>query len=378
MKKKWLGRIFLGRTEDGKQQYHWVGRFRTRRERDEAVARERVRIETEGCECKGCKAMGRKGVASSTAPTIATQINRYLAEYEERNRGSSLDTETSRLARLKADLGERPVDSIERPELKDWLAGRGAWEGSTSVPASHRQAIVSFFRWNVVEEGKLVTSPATGLNKRSKGRSEEPPPTEAEFEALVAACSVHGDYAPMMRAALVFSAYTLFRPSELYEVKETDIDFRRMRISKARRLYRGQVEEPKTGAKVTALTPPARDAILPILPGDGGYLFKNKSGDRLVGSTFNGYWREVLIAAGLDFDFYHATKHFGCWYMWTQLGMSERAIAALAGWKLDNIREILKLLGVYGHGEVGALNEVDKAFEGHERPGLRVVEGGRQ
>jgi integrase len=373
---RWQGRIFLGRDEDGKQQYHYVGRYRTRRERDDAVAKVRVEIEEKGCDCKGCKAMGCKGVAASTAPTIATQIKRYLADYDERNRSSSLETETSRLARLKDELGDRPVDSVDRPELKDWLAGRGTYKDKPPVPASHRQAIVSFFKWNVVEERKLTSSPATGLNPHSKGRSGEPPPTEEEFQRLIDACSVHDSYAPTMRATFQFSAFELVRPGEMYALREDHIDFKRMRINKSKRLYRGAEDAPKTGEKLIALTPPARDVIIPILPGDGGYVFRNKSGDRLVAATHHGYWREVLIEAGLDFDWYHATKHYGVWYMWRKLGLSEAAIAAQAGWKLSTV---VKMLETYGHGDVGALEEVDKAFDAAPKigPRLHVVEGGR-
>ena len=37
-RRTWNGRVYLGRDETGKQIYHWVGRFPTRRERDDAVA----------------------------------------------------------------------------------------------------------------------------------------------------------------------------------------------------------------------------------------------------------------------------------------------------------------------------------------------------
>jgi integrase len=62
-----------------------------------------------------------------------------------------------------------------------------------------------------------------------------------------------------MRAMFKFAAFTLMRPGELYELKWTDIDFKRNRIAKDRRVYRGEVAEPKTGAKVIALTPPGAE-----------------------------------------------------------------------------------------------------------------------
>ena len=76
-------------------------------------------------------------------------------------------------------------------------------------------------------------------------------------------------------------------------------------------------------------------------------------------ATMSGYWRQVLARAGLDFDFYHATKHYGVHYMWTTLDMSRRAIAAQAGWSIGTVD---KMLAIYGHGDVGALEEVDRAF----------------
>jgi hypothetical protein len=52
--------------------------------------------------------------------------------------------------------------------------------------------------------------------------------------------------------------------------------------------------------------------------------------------------------------------------------MSRRAIAAQASWSL---RAVDDLLAVYGHGDIGALDEVDAAFANH-KPDLRLVKGG--
>jgi hypothetical protein len=90
------------------------------------------------------------------------------------------------------------------------------------------------------------------------------------------------------------------------------------------------VDEPKTGPKLIALTPPARDAIIG-LPRTGRLVFTAKRGGRISQASLSLAWSQVLAAAGLDFHFYHATKHYGVHYMWTKLGMSRRAIAAQAG-----------------------------------------------
>jgi len=56
-------------------------------------------------------------------------------------------------------------------------------------------------------------------------------------------------------------------------------------------------------------------------------------------------------------------------YMWTKLRMSPRAIAAQAGWKVANAN---RMLAVYGHGEVGALREVDAASPPDDFPSREV------
>ena len=40
--KQFEGRLYLGRDESGREQYEWVGRFATVKERDEAVMRARL------------------------------------------------------------------------------------------------------------------------------------------------------------------------------------------------------------------------------------------------------------------------------------------------------------------------------------------------
>jgi integrase len=358
-RKRWTGRIYLGRDEDGKQIFHWVGRFDTRRERDEVVAEERIRLKRGG---------------SPDLPTCDEYVDRYLADYERRNRGSSLGTQTHRLRRFRKAFAGRALD-VPRAELKDWINAEGKWSGKKPVPPGDLPAIVSLYNYAIDEDDlSLERNPARKLSQRSKGRAEEPPPTEEEFQLLLSASSALKEYGKTMRALTLFAAYTLMRPSELYPLEWTDIDFEKMRIQKVRRLFRGTLDEPKTGPKTIALTPPARDAIM-VLPRDSHLVFVSKTGKRLSQPMMSGYWSTVLTRADLDFDFYLATKHYGVHYMWTKLEMSRRAIAAQAGWDVSTVD---KMLAVYGHGEIGALDEVDSAFAAADNvTPLRVVEGGK-
>lgn len=344
MAKKWHGRVYLGQDADGKQLIKWVGRFDTKRERDRAVAQARLELEQGG---------------RADLPTCDAYVDRYLAEYARTHKESSYGAAKQRLSRFRKDFAGYPLD-ISRAEAKDWVNGEGRWSLKGPVKVSIIPAVVALYNHAIDEDDlPLAKNPFRKLSRRSKGRSEEPPPTEEEFQKLLDACSVLGEHGRTVRAMTLFAAFSLMRPSELYGLEWADIDFEEMRIHKARRVYRGHVNEPKTGPKRISLTAPARDAILG-LPRDSRLVFTSKTGKRLSSSAMSVAWAKVCAKAGLDFDFYHATKHYGVHYMWTVLGMKPRAIAAQAGWSLKTVD---KMLAVYGHGDVGALDEVDAAFQ---------------
>ena len=98
-------------------------------------------------------------------------------------------------------------------------------------------------------------------------------------------------------------------------------------------------------------------------------MFKSKQGKRLAQPTLSGYWGKVLARAGIEFDFYLATKHYCVHYIHATLGLPPRVIAEQMGWTLAGT---LKLLAVYGHGDIGALEEIDRAFSANVRA-LRAV-----
>src|SRR5262249_55157058 len=152
------------------------------------------------------------------------------------------------------------------------------------------------------------------------------------------------------------------RPGELFALEWDDINFQTMRVDVKRRLYRGELDLPKSNKpRRIALTPLARDALLsqPTRQ-DGRLVFASKRGGRLSQPTLSGYWGKVLVRARLDFDFYLATKHYCVHYLHATLGLPPRVIAEQMGWTLAGV---LKLLAVYGHGDVGALEEIDRAFK---------------
>lgn len=326
---------YTARIHIGGGKYKWVGRFATRKERDLAKARARVELERE---------------SDVSKLTVDEWASRFLARYAKRNKRSSHATAVQALKRFRKDMGDRPLVSITRLDALDWVEAEKPGAG----------VLVTMFA-AAVDAELLDRNPFRALGPKTKGRSEDPPPTAEEFGKLVASCSALKWYAPQMRALLTFAAYTGMRPGEIYALEWGDIDFDKMRIRVERRLWQGELDTPKSNrAKTIVLTPPARDALLGLASRlEGGLVFRSKRGKRLSQATLSNYWGQVTAKAGLEFEFYMATKHFCVHYLWTELDLSRRAIAAQMGWKLGTVD---KMLGIYGHGDVGALDEVDEAF----------------
>jgi integrase len=318
---------------------HFLGYFATKRERESAREATRNALRN------------RPG-----ARTVESVVDEYLAEYAECRKTSSLDTAQRSLKPFRDEFGGRPIRSITRPEAKEW-----ARAGTVSrVPI-----VVTLFNWAVDEE-IITTNPFRGLGRRGRGRADMPPPTPREFEALLDGCDALGDYAPRMRDLLEFACFTLMRPSELYELRWTDIDFKSNQIHKDRRLYRGAVDVPKTGKKTIPLPPPARDILMrqPTRTRDDGLVFVSKGGKRLSAPTVSQYWAQVRARARLDFDLYHATKHLGVHRLYAA-GVSARTIAKLAGWSEGAVDGLLR---VYGHQDEAAQAEIDALYETDAHP----------
>jgi hypothetical protein len=88
-------------------------------------------------------------------------------------------------------------------------------------------------------------------------------------------------------------------------------------------------------------------------------VFRDKTGGQLTQPNLSAYLGKVLARAGVDFDFYLATKHYGCWYMKAQLGLSNADIAAQAGWSESSVE---KMVATYAHTNVGALERIKAAW----------------
>ena len=275
---------------------------------------------------------------------------RLTTKQGRRFKTSSLDTFERACKQVVAEFGRRPLGSVQRVEAIVWAEG---------VSAGVVAVAVGLFG-HAMDEELIDRNPFRGLVRRGAGRSDDAPPTPDEFAQLLNGCDALGDYADQMRALMLVGADTGMRPGELFALEWADIDLAAHRIHVRRRLYRGELDLPKSNrTRTIALPPPARDVLMRQPTRHLETVFASKTGRRLSQPTLAGYWAQVKAAAGLDFDFYMVTKHLAVHRLYG-LGLSTRAIATQMGWAESQVE---KLLRVYGHAEHVALREIDALYD---------------
>jgi integrase len=342
---------YTGKIHVGGGKYVWVGRFSTKQERDGAVMRRRIELEAE---------TKQASLPPGDRISVGEYADEYLARMESgalltksgrRFKASSTSTARGQLSRFKGDFGSRTLASIERHEAVRWAERHDRKQGVL-------QSVVTLFALAVDEE-LIDRNPFRGLMRKPTGRANQAPPPDAEFARLLDACSVHGEYGYRLRAMLTFCAFSGVRPGEAMALDWSDVDLPALRVHVSKRLYRGKVDLPKSNqARMIALTPPARDALL-TLPEREGQVFRSKSGGRLCAPLLSSYWRDVQIKADLSFDWYLSTKHTCVHYFKVKLNLPNHVIAEQMGW---SERSVEKMIATYGHTSVGALEAIDASF----------------
>lgn len=286
-------------------------------------------------------------------PTIETYCERVLDHWANETMKDGRLRKASTMAVLEQNLkafrdhfGGRMLGAIPKHEARDWAL------------THHRgeiKAVTQLYNRALDEYEDIGSNPFRGLAPSTRGRSDEAPPTPAEFDKLLDAWSVHDKdpkkpYSHMGRALQTFAGHSGMRPGELFALEWDDIDFEAKRINVMRRVWKGTTDLPKSNkTRRIVLTSEARDALL-TLDRYSDYVFVNKRGNRISQSNLSLYWRLVTERAGVDCAFYTATKHYCChrWYVVENKPIN--AIAQQMGWSRSATE---KLLEVYGHGSVG-------------------------
>ena len=313
-----------------------------------------VRIEREGKqewvgtyatlgEARTAEAQARIAPQRSTW-TCDAYVDHFLECYAQGRKLSSYDSASTALSKFAADWKGIKLSAVTRTEAEKW-ARKNNWR----VPM-----VVTMFN-AAVEADEIPKNPFRKLSRKGPGRKHNTPLTEVEVERLAAiAGRLHGDG---LRAFVLFAAYSALRVGELFALEWDDIDFEANRITVARRVYRGTIDLPKSNkVRVVALTPPARDALVGLARSDS-LVFHNKHGNRLSSSALSYAWQGIVGGFGRKVD-PHELKHFAGHYLYVTLGLPDRVVAEQLG-HTDGGKLVREL---YGHGNVGALEEIDRAF----------------
>ena len=130
--KPFVGRLYLGVDEDGRECRVWVGRFDTVKERDEAVMRARLKREVESAHAN--LPAGERITCGEYADAYLARMGdgRLTTKSGRRYKDSSIGTARGQLRRFKDEFGDRPLASITRHEAIRWAERR-------RPPASRRQ-----------------------------------------------------------------------------------------------------------------------------------------------------------------------------------------------------------------------------------------------
>ena len=303
----------------------WVGTFDTR------------------AEAKKAEAQALLGARRRTAVTADRYIAHWLEGYRERVKDSSYDAASSALGKFADDWRGIPLSRITRLEAEEW-----ARENRWRVPA-----VITVMN-AAVEAELLDRNPFRGLSRKGEGRKRIRPLSVAEVDALAAAATRES---AALRGLVLFLAYTGVRVGEAFALEWTDVDFEAMRVRVERRVYRGTLDLPKSNRpREIALTPPARDALLPIRAQEG-LVFTSNRGQRLSQTSFAWYWKSIAAVHPRKVT-PHELRHFAAHHLYVTMGLPSRVVAAQLGHDGPKLVEQL-----YGHGEVGALAEIDAAFD---------------
>jgi len=274
----------------------------------------------------------------------------YLEGYAARVKASSLQTATSAINRWRERFETRRLSTIGATEAEQW-----ARENRWVLPP-----VVTMLN-DAERKGIIERNPFKGLSKKGPGRRYHDPLTVEQVERLATIAEQHHGIGAFVR----FTAYSGMRVGEVFGLEWADVDFDRMRIMVRRRVYRSDVDVPKSGrVRDIVLFPEARDALLAV-PRQGDRIFQAKRGGNLTQSTLTYYWQAISAVFGPVDP--HELRHFAGHHLYVTMGLPSRVVAT----QLGNTPRMIEDL--YGHGDVGALEEIDRAIGANVVPLRQAV-----
>ncbi len=305
----------------------WVGTFATK-----AEAREAER-----------DASRRRAVGGRMTCGEFAQV--WLDEYP-RGAGATRRTYRYGLKTFAKEFAQLRLAEMDR------LAAR-AW--ALRSPQSNVRVVRAMFN-DAINDG-LHPGPNPFANLRleqSRGRKDLVALTRDELDELAEIpLRVHGDFGPILRAMILFSAYVGLRPGEMFALERADVGRDEVRIR--RNLDgTGVVKAPKNGReRVVVLPPPAREALSSVpVRLDVPWLFLTPRSRRFSKSSLHYYWNPVRAAFGRPGMDYYELRHFCATHL-LELGVSHADVAV----QLGHTDGGALVMSTYGHPSEDAARE---------------------
>jgi integrase len=263
---RWVAKFQL----EGRQVWVPEGPWRTKAEARVAESRHRDRL-----------------VRGRRHETCAAFASRWLHEWP-RDAVSTRRLYARAAGSFAAHFGDTALSDVDRAAARAWAVG---------VSRNLSKAIAAMYE-DARDVGLVETNPFAGLRLPAAKRSAIAPPSLAELDRLLSACSVLGNYEPEFRSLIEFAAWTGLRSSELQALRWADVGAERIQVRRARK-DDGSYGTPKNGRERSLpFLEPAR--VLHRVPRRAGseFVFHTPRGLPLSKGTLHYHWQLVREASG--------------------------------------------------------------------------------
>jgi integrase len=156
--------------------------------------------------------------------TVSELGNRWIVNLRAQGcRETTLAAREYQVGRFVKDMGARPVVSLTRKDVSDWLTSTKATGATLDT---YRRVVVAMFNY-AVRESLTESNPAAGI---APMRQDERLPTPFTVDAVGCIMRVAEKYAPLMVPTLAVQFFAGLRPGEALGLDWSTIDFKQKLI----------------------------------------------------------------------------------------------------------------------------------------------------
>jgi integrase len=231
-----------------------------------------------------------------------------------------------------AYFGRMPLAAIRPQDIKQYaaqVAARGVARNTVRLAVAPVKALLA----TAHEEGVIRSNPAAGLRLGRTIAASPVKTTHALNEEEVV--RVLAEVPERWRLLVEFLAQTGLRISEALALEKADVDFGRRRLSVSRRLYRGQVDAPKSrhGVRQVPLSPDLARRLWKLLAtaDDHARVFATADGRPLDATHLYHVVRAAGGRAGIEWPVGLHTFRHSCASIMFRRGVPKEAIRRLLG-----------------------------------------------